>query len=125
MYPEYSDYATARTNRDVMFEIQEKIYIAGLKKIQDYHTFFRYESPINNDTEEILCFEEWFKTIKFDNYDMNNYMPDYIKDHLGRLAIKDLFVPYFKEIYTNYITAYEEDKAEKLKAESEVSKDAE
>lgn len=87
-------------------EIKEKILIEGLKEIKHYYTIFKYTSPINESTNETLSFEEWFKTIEVTNE--VRYLPRYITDNMGNIAIKDLYKSYLREKYNEYFREVEE-----------------
>lgn len=82
-------------------EIKEKIYYEGLKSIKSFYTLFKFESPINETTKETLSFEEWYKTIEVTRD--TSYLPRFITDNLGNIAIKNLYIPYLKEQYNNYL----------------------
>ena len=92
-------------------QIKEKILVAGLIDIQRYSTIFKHQSPIK-DTET-LSFEEWFKTVEVTRE--VSYLPRYITNNLGNIAIRDLYKPYLKTIYYNYF--------EELKKKEEVKQD--
>ena len=79
-------------------QIKEKVLVAGLKDIQRYSTIFKHQSPIK-DTET-LSFEEWFKTVEVTRE--VSYLPRYITNNLGNIAIRDLYKPYLKTIYYDY-----------------------
>ena len=81
-------------------QIKEKILVEGLKEIQRYYTIFRHQSPINESTNETLSFEEWYKTVEVTKD--ARYLPRFIIDNLGNIAIKDLYKPYLKTIYYDY-----------------------
>lgn len=91
-------------------QIKEKILVEGLKEIMHYYTIFKYTSPINESTNETLSFEEWFKTVEVTRE--ASYLPRYITDNLGNIAIKDLYKSYLKTIYYDYF--------EQLKKKEEV-----
>lgn len=94
-------------------EIKEKIFVEGLKEISKYYTIFGHKSPINKTTNETLSFEEWYKTVTVTREFC--YLPRYITDNLGNIAIKEMFKPYLKEVYYNYF--------EQLKKEEEGEQD--
>lgn len=87
-------------------QIKEKIFVEGLKEIVRYYTIFGHKSPINETTNETLSFEEWYKTVTVTREFC--YLPRYITDNLGNIAIKEMFKPYLKEIYNNYFIKKEE-----------------
>lgn len=92
-------------------QIKEKILIEGLKEIQRYYTIFKHQSPIREN--ETLSFEEWVKTVETTTE--SRYLPRYITDNLGNIAIRDLYKPYLKTIYYDYF--------EQLKKKEEVEQD--
>lgn len=91
-------------------QIKEKILVEGLKEIKGYFTIFKHQSPINESTNETLSFEEWFKTVEVTREVA--YLPRYVTDNLGNIAIKDLYKSYLKTIYYDYF--------EQLKKKEEV-----
>lgn len=88
-------------------EIKEKILIEGLKKIMHYYTLFRYTSPINESTNETLSFEEWYKTVGVTRE--TSYLPRYITDNMGNIAIKELYKSCLREKYDEYFRKVEEE----------------
>ena len=91
-------------------QIKEKILVEGLKEIKGYFTIFKHQSPINESTNETLSFEEWFKTVEVTREVA--YLPRYVTDNLGNIAIKDLYKSYLREEYNAYF--------ERLKKKEEV-----
>ena len=87
-------------------QIKEKILIEGLKEIMHYYTIFKYNSPINETTNETLSFEEWYKTVEVTRE--ASYLPRYITDNLGNIAIKDLYKTYLREKYNEYFKEVKE-----------------
>lgn len=87
-------------------QIKEKILIEGLKEIKHYYTIFKYTSPINESTNETLSFEEWYKTVEVTRE--ASYLPRYITDNLGNIAIKDLYKSYLREEYNEYFREVKE-----------------
>ena len=87
-------------------QIKEKILVEGLKEIKHYYTIFKYNSPINETTNETLSFEEWFKTVEVTRE--ASYLPRYITDNLGNIAIKDLYKSYLREEYNEYFREVKE-----------------
>lgn len=88
-------------------QIKEKILIEGLKEIKGYYTIFKYTSPINESTNETLSFEEWFKTVEVTRE--TAYLPKYITDNMGNIAIKELYKSYLREKYNEYFREVEQD----------------
>ena len=87
-------------------QIKEKILVEGLKEIKHYYTIFKYTSPINESTNETLSFEEWYKTVEVTRE--ASYLPRYITDNLGNIAIKDLYKSYLREEYNEYFREVKE-----------------
>lgn len=89
--------------------IREEIFLLGLKEVMGYHIYFDIGSPINEQTKEVLEFNEWIKTIKFNKYNFE-YLPSFISDTLSIPQIKELFKPYFKERYDEILKENKEEK---------------
>lgn len=87
-------------------QIKEKILIEGLKEIKHYYTIFKFNSPINESTNETLSFEEWYKTVEVTRE--ASYLPRYITDNLGNIAIKELYKSYLREKYNEYFREVKE-----------------
>ena len=87
-------------------QIKEKILVEGLKEIKHYYTILKYNSPINETTNETLSFEEWYKTVEVTRE--TAYLPKYITDNMNNIAIKELYKSYLREEYNEYFREVKE-----------------
>ncbi len=92
----------------VLDEIKDEIFLYGLKhSISEHFPPFVYPDEIyNKDTQKFISFDSWVEGITIDKYN-RRYLSDKIQDNLSNKEIIELYKPYLKSKYDQFVRVQE------------------